>query len=255
MISAVVSCCLRFAAKGKEMFAARAVSMGALLCLLALGAGAAPKQEPPLPPQPLNASGQLTEESAVKLITLNELRSGRSKKGERIRFIVDDDVVDSTGAVLIRKGTPAYGTVTASRNAGYFGKRGLLDISIEYTTAADGQRVPLRAIKSMAGKSKAGVSIAVIVLLSPLGFFIRGRNITVKEGTQLLGFVDQTMAINVNGNGPTAVKLLILTNGNRITGRLQGPAGGVYTLLTDNGPLKIKEADIREIEDAPVTRE
>lgn len=214
--------------------------------------------EPALPP-PTAPPGVLVPDMTIKLITVGKYKSGDAKKGSRVNLRVDDDVVDAEGKVLIRKGTPAYGTVTASRKSGLFGKRGLLDISIDYTTAVDGQRVPLRATKARAGKSAAGATIAAVVLLAPLALFIKGGNVTLKEGTEIVGYIDDTLRIGGQStaaagsptekpNGP--LKSILLRNGDRITGRIQGLADGVYTVVTENGTLKLKEKEVMEIKDA-----
>ncbi len=213
---------------------------------------------PDLPP-PTAPPGILVPDMTIKLITVGKYKSGDAKKGSRVNLRVDDDVVDAEGKVLIRKGTAAYGTVTASRKSGIFGKRGLLDISIDYTTSVDGQRVPLRATKARAGKSAAGATIAATILLAPLALFIKGGNVTLKEGTEIVGYIDDTVRIgasNASAAGEPAaaatgpLKSILMRNGDRITGRIQGLADGVYTVVTDNGTLKLKETDVMEIKDA-----
>lgn len=208
--------------------------------------------------------GMLVPDMTVKLITVGKYKSGDAKKGERVNLRVDDDVLDSEGKVLIRKGTPAYGTVTASRGSGIFGKRGLLDISIDYTNAVDGQKVALRATKSRSGKSASGSVIAATVLLAPIALFAKGGNVTLKEGSEIVAYIDDSVRVGSGGStastpaageapsGPP--KALILRNGDRITGHIQGLADGVYTVVTQNGTLKVKAEEVKEIKDAEASQ-
>lgn len=215
--------------------------------------------ETPAVVAPTAPAGHLAPDSVVKLIVIGNYKSGDSKKGERVNLRVDDDVLDSAGTALIRKGTPAYGTVASSRGSGLFGKRGLLDISIEYTNGIDGTKVPLRATKGRAGKSAAGATIAAAVLFAPVALFIKGGNVTLKEGTEIVAYVDDTVKIAAAGSSPAPApaeapkgpaKVLALRNGDSITGHVQGLADGVYTVVTANGTLKIKADDVKEIKDA-----
>lgn len=206
--------------------------------------------------------GQLDPDTTIKLLTVGQYKSGDSKKGDRVNLRVDEDIIDSAGNVLVRRGTAAFGTVTASRRSGIFGKRGLLDISIDYTHAVDGQKVPLRATKSRGGKSNAGASIAATILIAPVALFIKGSNVTLKEATPILAYVDDTIRVAA-GDSPAAspkpsgpLKVVILRNGDQFTGQLEGLSGGYYSLITSGGSLKLKEADVKEIRDAePATRE
>ena len=54
-------------------------------------------------------------------------------------------------------------------------------------------------------------------------------------------------------------KVLILRNGDRMTGSLQSLANGVYTVVTMAGTLRVAEADVKEIKDVaaavPVVRQ
>ena len=106
----------------------------------------------------------LTQDTAIKLITVDRLKSGACRKKDRVRYNVDEDVLDSNGNILIKKGTPAYGEVLNSRGAGAWGKRGALDVSVEYTTAVDGQKVKLTASKGKRGGGKPGLITAGVLL-------------------------------------------------------------------------------------------
>jgi hypothetical protein len=241
--------------------------LGALCTPLPAGAkdkGKKDKEAEVVAPPPTAPPGHLAPDSVVKLIVIGNYKSGNAKKGERVNLRVDDDVLDSAGTALIRKGTPAYGTVANSRGSGLFGKRGLLDISIDYTTGIDGTKVPLRANKSRAGKSAAGATIATAILFAPVALFIKGGNVTLKEGTEIVAYVDDTVKIGAatdsGASAPASTapsgpkRILSLRNGDTVTGHVQGLTDGVYTVVTANGTLKIKADDVKEIKDAEAAK-
>ncbi len=230
------------------------LAFGMLLTLVVAGAPTAQAQMP----------GQLTPETTVKLVLVDRLHSSSSREGDRINFRVDEEIADAHGQVLIRKGTAAYGSVTKSRKSKGFGRRGLLDFSLDYTTAVDGQRVPLRGSGVKSGKSGSKGALATTMLFSAVGgFFIKGSNVSMEPGAVLMAFVDQTvtvgqapgaglMPMGVPGGALVAAgprKVLVLRNGDRMTGSLQSLANGVYTVVTMAGTLRVAEADVKEIKD------
>jgi hypothetical protein len=217
--------------------------------------------------------GELNPQTEVRLHLVDRLQSGVSRQGDRINFRVDGDVQDAAGNILIRGGTPAYGTVTQSKGSGAWGRRGHLDISVDCTTAVDGQRVPLRGQNGAGGRKGGTTAWATVLFVAPVaGFFMKGGNVTVEPGTEVVAFVDSTLTVGAApraGQGPGSpslgmsasvpsgpAKSVILRNGDKITGSVEGLASGVYTIVTAMGRLQIAASEIREIRDvgpAPVT--
>jgi len=123
--------------------------------------------------------------------------------------------------------------------------------------------VALRATKARAGKSAAGATIAAAVLFAPVALFIKGGNVTLKEGSEIVAYVDDTVKIGAAATTTTPAsteapkgpaKVLSLRNGDAITGHVQGLADGVYTVVTANGTLRIKADDVKEIKDAEAAK-
>jgi hypothetical protein len=223
--------------------------------------------------------GELNPQTEVRLHVVDRLQSGVSRAGDRINFRVDADVQDAAGNVLIRGGTPAYGTITQSKGSGAWGRRGHLDMSIDYTTAVDGQRVPLRGQNVTSGRKGGTTAWATAMVVAPVaGFFMKGGNVTIEAGTPLLAFVDSTLQVGAAprpmggsmglGTMPSPAmasvpsgpaKSVVLRNGDKITGSVEAMANGVYTIATSMGRLQIAASDIKEIRDlnaapaAPVT--
>ncbi len=64
------------------------------------------------------AAAQTSGRYPVKLILLKELHSGGTPQGSIVPFMVDQDVKDENGNVVVKGGTPAYGEVVWSRREG-----------------------------------------------------------------------------------------------------------------------------------------
>ena len=65
---------------------------------------------------------------------------------------------------------------------------------LEYLKVGD-DRVKIRGSKGKEGEGKEGTAVALTVLFGPLGLIKHGKNVDVKEGTQLTAFVDQDYPI------------------------------------------------------------
>ena len=85
----------------------------------------------------------------VPLLLLTELSSGGSGEGQRVAFMVTKDVTGADAAVIVPKGSIAYGKVVWSRSAGaiskFLNEPARLAISIDSTSAADGSPIALVA--------------------------------------------------------------------------------------------------------------
>ena len=203
----------------------------------------------------------LTQDTAIKLITVDRLKSGANRKNDRVRYNVDEDVLDKDGNVLIRKGTPAYGVVLNSRGAGGWGRRGALDVSVEYTTAVDGQKVNLTATKGKRGGGKkglvtAGVLLCPILVAIPLAFS-RGSNVTIEPGTSFVAYVDDMLKIkpqnitNKQFSDPIEIVSPVtnqqfnlnaeikLKTGNNIFGKIKSITNDYYVIETELGVLQL----------------
>lgn len=142
-----------------------------------------------------NTEATLRNGSSIQLILLDELRSGRTKRGTRVVYEVADDVRDEYGRVLIRKGTKAYGQVTQSRAADWRGIRGIMEVSIDHTTSVDNQRINLQAMHHNAGPAIRGMINAGIWFVSAATWFIRGDNVVIPGGTLVMAKVQDDTVV------------------------------------------------------------
>lgn len=211
----------------------------------------------------------LTQDTAIKLITVDRLKSGACRKKDRVRYNVDEDVLDSNGNILIKKGTPAYGEVLNSRGAGSWGRRGALDVSVEYTTAVDGQKVKLTASKGKRGGGKpglvtAGVLLCPILVAIPLGFS-RGSNVTIEPGTTFVAYIDDKLKINPQplNNSQSINQVSVINNeqsqqlnlngqiklktGNFVSGKILSITNEYYVIETDLGVLQLDKSKVESV--------
>lgn len=127
----------------------------------------------------------------VTLQLMEAVSTRHSKKGDKIRLRVYNAVV-LNGKTLIAQDAPATGEVTSVRGPSRFGRRGQLKIKVDHVQAVDGTRIPLEPYKSGERFTVQGgaASTAGAILLGPVGLiggaFIKGRHVTVDEGTRVI---------------------------------------------------------------------
>ena len=72
-----------------------------------------------------------------------------------------------------------------------------MSLTVTSVTAIDGQRIPLRASRSKAGKDHTGATVALTVLFGPLGLLKHGNDVVYKPGTEVKVFTDSTVVVHV----------------------------------------------------------
>ena len=163
----------------------------------------APRRAPTIHPRPRGgkrAAAPATRAVAVPegtefyVITAEPLSSKSASAGQRVAMKVDENVLVN-GTLVIAKGTPVRAEVNEAKASGMFGKAGKLTLRIESTTAVDGHKVPLTGSPKANGKSRTGTMVAVSVLVSPVGVFLKGKNATYPEGTRLTVYTDEAVSI------------------------------------------------------------
>lgn len=103
--------------------------------------------------------------------------------GSEVNFSVLNDITDSNGVILIKRGTPVTAQITFAKTKGMIGRSGELTISDFHTTAVDGSYVPLSGSISAKPDDKMTVSIVLSVLICPLFLLMRGEEAKVNVGT------------------------------------------------------------------------
>jgi hypothetical protein len=186
--------------------------------------------------------------------------SGDGARGGAVPLMMAEDFLDSQKRVLIAKGTPVVGFIEDSKAEGAWGRAGKLTFTIEETTAVDGTKVKLSGKIQRRGRNNEA--------LLGWNLFARGSNVKLKKGWKCTAMIDADVSMDPTRTGanapadaakstaptdtsavpasPPSGKLYVLTlsNGDKITGSVDGPQNGFYTVTTKAGPLRIAQADV-----------
>jgi hypothetical protein len=135
----------------------------------------------------------LKEGTDVDLRFVDAISSKTAKTDDRVNFELDRDL--RVGDTLVEKqGAKAVGTVVLAKKAGMLGKGGELNVHLDYIVAGD-NRIRLRASKNSAGDDKVGTAVVLTVLFGPIGLIKHGKDIDIKAGAALKGYVDQDIPL------------------------------------------------------------
>src|ERR1700722_4695498 len=145
----------------------------------------------------------LLDGTPVKLRLSQTISSANAKVGQEIPFeVVEEIKVDD--AVVLPKGAVAIGTVTECNPKKSMGRAGKLNLKISYARLADAEKVALRATQDNKGGGHVGamtgamVATAVVFFpAAPLFLFIKGKDITIPQGTEITAFIEGDMHLNM----------------------------------------------------------
>jgi hypothetical protein len=155
------------------------------------------------PPEPHT----LLDGTPVKLRLSSTISSADAKVGQEIPFeVVEEIKID--GVVVLPKGATAIGTVTECNAKKSMGRAGKLNMNISYARLADQEKVALRATQDNKGGGHVGAMTGAIVATSivffpaaPLFLFIKGKDITIPQGTEITAFVEGDMHLDMANFG------------------------------------------------------
>jgi hypothetical protein len=169
-----------------------------------MGQSAAPAQAQP---QGLPMDHAIHDGTPIKLRLAENLSSADAHAGQEIPFeCVDEVQVD--GVLVLPKGSAAVGTVTDAEPKRSMGRAGKLNIAISYARLKDNEKVALRATKEAKGGSHTGAMAGAMVATSliiwpaaPFFLFIKGKDITIPQGTEITAFVEGDMRLDMSKFG------------------------------------------------------
>jgi hypothetical protein len=138
----------------------------------------------------------LEDGTPVKLRTARTISSSDAHAGDTLDFEVLEDVLVGT-TLVIPKGSIAWGTVTEAEAKRRMARGGKLNINIDSVRLADGEKVPLRAVKEGKGGGHTGamtgamVGTAIVFFpAAPLFLFMHGKDITIPKGTEVTAYIN-----------------------------------------------------------------
>lgn len=138
----------------------------------------------------------LLDGTAIKLRMNRTISSADASVGQPVDFTVTEDVAVN-GTIVVPQGSAAMGKVTEAQPKRRMGRAGKLEIVLTYVRLADTETVPLRAVKDVKGKNAAvGMTIGIVAAgvlffpAAPLFLLMKGKDITVPEGAEVVAYVD-----------------------------------------------------------------
>lgn len=179
-------------------------------CIMLLASTAAAAQVQPQPQEALVAKveaatgASLKQGTEIRLETVGELSSNRSRVGDRIDLEVRD-AVRLDGQTVIPAGTRAIGEITRRKDSGMWGKAGKLEFKPLYIKMGDRQ-IGLSATDSTKDKGKAGTAgvVAAVVFLPVAGFFVKGTSAKIPARTGVTAYLDEEVPVMFAPAAPAA---------------------------------------------------
>lgn len=160
-------------------------------------AASTPEPAPATPAvKPAMTTFGLEDGTPVKLRTSRTISSADAHVGDTLDFEVLEEV-RVQGVLLVPKGGIAWATVTEAQSKRRMGRGGKLDVNIDSVRLADGEKVPLRAVKEMKGGGHVGAMTGAMVATgivffpaAPLFLFMHGKDITIPKGTEVTAYIN-----------------------------------------------------------------
>ena len=139
----------------------------------------------------------------VMLRTLTQVSTKDNKPGDRVYLEVAEDVT-FRGQVVIPEGSPVVGEVSRVQRNGHFGRKGKLEIRLIRVQTPWGP-VRLSGAEYDEGKSGTAASVATMLLVSPLGFIIKGTSGYIAPNTPVTARLGEDMDFRYAPTVRTAV--------------------------------------------------
>jgi PEGA domain-containing protein len=171
-------------------------------------------------------SSKLADGTPIKLRLARTISSANARIGDTVGFEVLEDVKVGA-AIVIARGGIAWANVTDAKPKRRIGRAGKLNLNIDAVLLLTGERVPLRAIKETQGDGRKEVMAGAMVVTAivfppaaPLFLFVKGRDITIPQGTEITAYINGDFPLDLgkfttasSDRGPIAPKAQEATSG------------------------------------------
>jgi hypothetical protein len=155
-----------------------------------------PAQKPEAAPLKQPPAFGLEDGTPVKLRLTRNLSSADATTGDRVDFEVLEDI-KVKDVIVIPRGGLALATITEAQHKRRMARGGKLDVNIDDVRLADGEKVPLRAVKEAKGGGHTGAMTGAIIgtaivffPAAPLFLFMHGKDITIPKGTEITAYIN-----------------------------------------------------------------
>src|SRR5713101_6851163 len=169
-------------------------------------------QKPEAPPLKQPLAFGLEDGTPVKLRLTRNLSSADATTGDRADFEVLEDV-KVKDVIVIPRGGIAWATITEAQHKRRMARGGKLNVNIDDVRLADGEKVPLRAVKETKGGGHTGAMTGAIVgtaivffPAAPLFLFMHGKDITIPKGTEVTAYINGDIPLDPVRFQPKEVK-------------------------------------------------
>lgn len=135
--------------------------------------------------------------SVIPVKSTSQLSSDQLMLGQEVIFSVAQDV-KIEGQVVIKAGSPVYGSVQESKGGQMAGIAGSIVIALNSVVAVDGTNISISGSFSNAAKSEVGGTVAVGVILCPLALLNTGDDGVIPVGAQVRAMTMGTFDIVVD---------------------------------------------------------
>ncbi len=154
-----------------------------------------------------NSDHSIHDGTPIKLRLRENVSSANARTGQEVPFeTVDEVLVD--GVTVLPKGSTAIAVVTDAESKRSMGRAGKLNMAISYARLKDGDKVALRAVSEQKGGSHTGAMTGAMVATSlivwpaaPFFLFMKGKDITIPQGTEITAFVDGDTRLDMSKFG------------------------------------------------------
>jgi hypothetical protein len=123
----------------------------------------------------------------IHLVFVTQLSSKTADVGDAIEFRVADDVTDTSG-ILVNRGTPATGVVTAVNRTGAGGAPGELEFEVNFLTV-NGATIALRGSAALEGDAKVPGAEMLIPVAGMFTVLRHGKDAEIRSGTPMTATV------------------------------------------------------------------
>ena len=155
-----------------------------------------PTQKPEAAPLKQPLAFGLEDGTPIKLRLTRNLSSADATTGDRVDFDVLEDV-KVKDVIVIPRGGLALATITEAQHKRRMARGGKLNVNIDDVRLADGEKVPLRAVKETQGGGHTGAMTGAIIgtaivffPAAPLFLFMHGKDITIPKGTEITAYIN-----------------------------------------------------------------
>lgn len=152
----------------------------------------------------------IKKDTPIELRLAQTISSAKAHRGQRVDFVVIHNL-EVDGFTVIRRGTPAIGSVARVRRNHPLGIPGDVTLQLDSVKMTDGKRIRLAALRRFKGKARVlrmGIKMvltgAVFWPLAPIFLLSRGRERTVLTGTKITAYTDKQISIPTRNLCPSS---------------------------------------------------